>query len=93
MTKRAGLGRGLGAFFGDDYDSRQPAGTNKIETEAEAGTQSTEKKSLKDLDMVLPAAKKPQKSKNSILNSIPTRSLRKELRLFFRKVKMKRKST
>lgn len=65
MAKRAGLGRGLGAFFGDDYDSRQPAGTNKIETEAEAGTQSTEKKSLKDLDMVLPAAKKPQKSKNA----------------------------
>ena len=64
MAKRAGLGRGLGAFFGDDYESKQPAGGNRNETEAEAGNQNSEKKSLKDLDMVLPAARKPQKSKD-----------------------------
>lgn len=65
MAKRAGLGRGLGAFFGDDYENRQPAGTSKNETETEAVNQNSEKKSLKDLDMVLPAARKPQKAKDA----------------------------
>lgn len=65
MAKRAGLGRGLGAFFGDDYENRQPAGTSKNETETEAVNQNSEKRSLKDLDMVLPAARKPQKAKDA----------------------------
>lgn len=81
MAKRAGLGRGLGAFFGEDYDTmpagraengtvrnsgKESAKESGMESGSEAGEHQngkngSEKKSLKDLDMVLPSGKKPQK--------------------------------
>ena len=69
MAKRAGLGRGLGAFFGEDYEV-QPAGKNERKSEEstagkEAAEQVPEKKSLKELDMVLPSAKKSQRKEES----------------------------
>ena len=74
MSKRTGLGRGLGAFFGSEFGEGQ--NNSIIENEADRNSDSldtesqkkdvdpgkaTEKKSLEELDMVLPTAKKTQK--------------------------------
>lgn len=67
MSKRTGLGRGLGAFFGSDYDGLQTAETGSKEGNPETGRGSepveneTEKVSLEELDMVLPGSKRTQK--------------------------------
>ena len=79
MSKRTGLGRGLGAFFGDDYEAPSKRNNyeetdntgvtiegadeagNKFERLVNTEKEEPEKKNLKDLDMVLPVAKKPQK--------------------------------
>ncbi len=77
MSKRTGLGRGLGAFFGDEYGEGQNQNSVRSKTaktaestksgslvETEEPEYNTEKKSLKELDMVLPTAKKTQKKQN-----------------------------
>lgn len=69
MSKRTGLGRGLGAFFGNDYEDAE-AGTSSAKPSNEAGKktsvreteQEIEKKSLEELDMVLPGARKQKKA-------------------------------
>ena len=69
MSKRTGLGRGLGAFFGNDYENAE-AGKSSAKPSDEAGKktsvretkQEIEKKSLEELDMVLPGSKKQKKS-------------------------------
>ena len=69
MSKRTGLGRGLGAFFGNDYEDAE-AGKSSAKPSDEAGKktsvreteQEIEKKSLEELDMVLPGSKKQKKS-------------------------------
>ena len=69
MSKRTGLGRGLGAFFGNDYEDAE-AGKSSAKPSDEAGKQTSvreteqeiEKKSLEELDMVLPGSKKQKKS-------------------------------
>lgn len=62
MAKRAGLGRGLGAFFGEDYDTVPTRkADHTVAGQTEAGTERKTEKSLKDLDMVLPSGKKAQK--------------------------------
>ena len=69
MSKRTGLGRGLGAFFGNDYEDAE-AGKGSAKPSDEAGKktsvreteQGIEKKSLEELDMVLPGSKKQKKS-------------------------------
>lgn len=69
MSKRTGLGKGLGAFFGDDYDISQtkPKAPETVKEVIESEEQKdnldyTDKKvNLKELDMVLPVAKKPQR--------------------------------
>ena len=69
MSKRTGLGRGLGAFFGNDYEDAE-AGKSSAKPSDEAGKktsvreteQEIEKKSLEELDMVLPVSKKQKKS-------------------------------
>lgn len=67
MSKRTGLGRGLGAFFGSDYDGLQTAENGVKEGNPENGRGSepieneTEKVSLEELDMVLPGSKRTQK--------------------------------
>ena len=83
MSKRTGLGRGLGAFFGDDYEAQpklkektNEAAPREEETENSVSDnqsdsrlirepvnqeRETRQELLKELDMVLPAAKKPQK--------------------------------
>ena len=68
MSKRTGLGRGLGAFFGNDYENAE-AGKSSAKPSDEAGKktsvreteQEIEKKSLEELDMVLPGSKKQKK--------------------------------
>lgn len=68
MSKRTGLGRGLGAFFGNDYEDAE-AGKSSAKPSDEAGKktsvreteQEIEKKSLEELDMVLPGFKKTEK--------------------------------
>lgn len=59
MTKKTGLGRGLGAFFGDDYE----APVKKVKTDSTQESQSTEDKTekkhnLQELEMVLPTSAK-----------------------------------
>lgn len=79
MSKRTGLGRGLGAFFGNDYEDAE-AGKSSAKPSDEAGKktsvreteQEIEKKSLEELDMVLPGSKK-QKNRRR-----PERQLRKQ---------------
>ena len=79
MSKRTGLGRGLGAFFGNDYENAE-AGKSSAKPSDEAGKktsvretkQEIEKKSLEELDMVLPGSKK-QKNRR-----LPERQLRKQ---------------
>lgn len=69
MSKRTGLGKGLGAFFGDDYDISQTkprapeAAKEEINPEGqeEHAEHADKKANLKELDMILPVAKKPQK--------------------------------
>lgn len=69
MSKRTGLGRGLGAFFGNDYEDAE-AGKSSAKPSDEAGKktsvreteQEIEKKSLEEMDMVLPGSKKQKKS-------------------------------
>ncbi len=69
MSKRTGLGKGLGAFFGNDFKEGQEALSRgaKPLTGAERGGSSPEtekepeKKSLAELDMVLPGSKKQKK--------------------------------
>ena len=68
MSKRTGLGRGLGAFFGNDYEEAE-AGKSSAKPSDEAGKKASvhetereiEKKSLEELDMVLPGSKKQKK--------------------------------
>lgn len=68
MSKRTGLGRGLGAFFGNDYEETE-AGKSSAKPSDEAGKKASvhetereiEKKSLEELDMVLPGSKKQKK--------------------------------
>ena len=68
MSKRTGLGRGLGAFFGNDYEEAE-AGKSSAKPSDEAGKKAPvhetereiEKKSLEELDMVLPGSKKQKK--------------------------------
>ena len=75
MSKRTGLGRGLGAFFGNDYEDAE-AGKSSAKPSDEAGKktsvreteQEIEKKSLEELDMVLPGSKKQKKSASRALN-------------------------
>lgn len=74
MSKRTGLGRGLGAFFGNDLNENEisvntgtkMSGKTTSETEKKDSVVEkdveTEKKSLEDLDMVLPGSKKTKKS-------------------------------
>lgn len=57
MAKRAGLGRGLGAFFGEDYDTVPTKKASSSVGETEVGAERKAEKSLKDLDMVLPSGK------------------------------------
>lgn len=83
MSKRTGLGKGLGAFFGDEYDipqtkARAPEVANEEIASGEQAekaeqadnmevTEQTDKKTnLKELDMVLPVAKKAQKKSPSL---------------------------
>ena len=69
MSKRTGLGKGLGAFFGDDYDISQtkPRAPEAVNEEIRTGTpeepadHADKKANLEEMDMVLPVAKKPQK--------------------------------
>ena len=69
MSKRTGLGRGLGAFFGNGYEDAE-VGKSSAKPSDEAGKktsvreteQEIEKKSLEELDMVLPGSKKQKKS-------------------------------
>lgn len=88
MSKRTGLGKGLGAFFGDDYDipqtkARAPevakeemaSGEQEEKTDNVIITETTNKKAnLKELDMVLPVAKRANRNvtaeqKNAAKNS------------------------
>lgn len=69
MSKRTGLGRGLGAFFGNDYEdaeaeksSAKPSDEAGKKTSVRETEQEIEKKSLEELDMVLPGSKKQKKS-------------------------------
>ena len=76
MSKRTGLGRGLGAFFGNDYEDAE-AGKSSAKPSDEAGKktsvreteQEIEKKSLEELDMVLPGSKIGVCRKDSCENS------------------------
>ncbi len=75
MSKRTGLGRGLGAFFGSDIDGKDSL-ENKEKTQdvtslsesnddlviKSSSKNDNEKKSLEDLDMVLPGSKKQKKN-------------------------------
>lgn len=69
MSKRTGLGRGLGAFFGNDYEESEAA-KNSAKPSDEAGKGASvreteheiEKKSLEELDMVLPGSKRQKKA-------------------------------
>lgn len=72
MSKRTGLGKGLGAFFGNDYEAepqiskRHTSSAEKEEKEAvQKPERELEKKSLEELDMVLPGSKKTKKSASS----------------------------
>ena len=66
MSKRTGLGKGLGAFFGDDYDISQtkPRAPEAVNEEIRTGTpeepadHADKKANLEEMDMVLPVAKK-----------------------------------
>lgn len=69
MSKRTGLGRGLGAFFGNDYEEAEAAKNSAKpadESEKTASVRETEheieKKSLEELDMVLPGSKRQKKA-------------------------------
>lgn len=72
MSKRTGLGRGLGAFFGNDYEETE-AGKSSAKPSDEAGKKASvhetereiEKKSLEELDMVLPGSKKQKKASSA----------------------------
>ena len=69
MSKRTGLGKGLGAFFGDDYDISQtkPRAPEAVNEEIRTGTpeepadHADKKANLEEMDMVLPVAKKTEK--------------------------------
>lgn len=88
MSKRTGLGKGLGAFFGNEIETgrqekktepaAQPvsaektAGDHSIKKETEK--KESEKLSLADLDMVLPAAHKAAKKSGAGTERKPART-------------------
>lgn len=76
MSKRTGLGRGLGAFFGNDIDEKDGLNNQVKEQDTTSSAEfkdedlvivadskkDGEKKSLEELDMVLPGSKKQKKN-------------------------------
>ncbi len=80
MSKRTGLGRGLGAFFGNDLNetkvlindgkeiSDEATKENEMKDSTVKKENETEKKSLEDLDMVLPGSKKQKKPTSAANN-------------------------
>ena len=74
MSKRTGLGKGLGAFFGDDYDISQtkPRAPEAVNEEIRTGTpeepadHADKKANLEEMDMVLPVAKNLRKKRHRL---------------------------